>query len=606
MADDSQGKDKGSKRHEPGEPEQGFISDSGLGNLPPLSDFDSSAGGSAPGSMPPMGAFESDSGVSGGFGGLPPISDIPVETPVPTGGNVRPAPPQFEDTPMFDTPITDSNLRTPEHPRGRGGYQNQAADSDFTPETPEIGPGPDSDLDTPMFDSAFGGGTSNLGAPDTSAPTQAMETPMFGVRPQDSAAAPGFSDQFGFDDGAFGTMPSAPPSFGEGTPIPDFSPDTMAGVSATPQPGTEIEAKKKPRAKGGMATGAAVLVGVITLILGLLVGVLSGTSMAPKLSFLPDALNPAVKQADELRKKVSSLEADLAKVVKNKPPEGVDLSPEAMSKLIEDRDIINTEIAELTSQRDAVKTECAQLGEEQAALRGKIESLNEEFASNQQKFEELVNQSSIVRARRDGLESEVERLQGLVGRLAEANDRSQATRDALAADVERLAVTVRESIPLTPKKYNYEGRVAAVDQLKSKVASAKWVDPQLLAEYTSLYLSELEISGKREYFFARIPVTDRYGSTWLKWAECVMNGNWSVYYRTLDGKNIGAYERAPDSGPTPRYAFIENLPTILQKQIEDQVVVARVAGYQDTIRMLAQKEEVQTTQTPFQRVFDSL
>ena len=103
---------------------------------------------------------------------FPPISDIPVETPIPGGGS------PVVDTPAFETPTSDTGLDTP----SGAGFQDLAADSDFTPETPEVAPpGPDSDIDTPMFDSAFGGGTDFSDAADTSAPTQAMETPMFGA-----------------------------------------------------------------------------------------------------------------------------------------------------------------------------------------------------------------------------------------------------------------------------------------------------------------------------------------------------------------------------------------------------------------------------------------
>ncbi len=66
--------------------------DSGLGNLPPLSDFESSAGGGGFDSgLPPLSAIDPSSDKDRiSIGGLPPISDIPVETPIPTGGAIRP------------------------------------------------------------------------------------------------------------------------------------------------------------------------------------------------------------------------------------------------------------------------------------------------------------------------------------------------------------------------------------------------------------------------------------------------------------------------------------------------------------------------------------
>ena len=126
--------------------EKDMSSDSGLGNLPPLSDFDSKPGVASDSGLPPLSDF--DTGTSD-HGGLPPISDIDIQTPEPTGGYVRPAPPGF-----------DSGKKPPAEEKfsSTTGFQDLAADSDFSPETPEIGPGPgpDVNVDTPMFDSAFG------------------------------------------------------------------------------------------------------------------------------------------------------------------------------------------------------------------------------------------------------------------------------------------------------------------------------------------------------------------------------------------------------------------------------------------------------------------
>ena len=183
--------------------------DSGLGNLPPLSDFDSGSGLDPDAELPPLGNFETrDSGMSG----LPPLGEIPIETPNPSGGNIRPAPPGFEGSasgiPSFG---------------GRGtGFQDLAADSDFSPETPDIGPGPDTSLDTPIFDSAFGPSDSSFTftpATPTPAPTQAMETPVFGEQ-----------DFGGGGGGVIGGF-TAPTGGASGTPVPDFGPDTGFGGS---------------------------------------------------------------------------------------------------------------------------------------------------------------------------------------------------------------------------------------------------------------------------------------------------------------------------------------------------------------------------------------
>src|SRR5690606_11078016 len=125
--------------------------------------------------------------------------------------------------------------------------------SDFSPETPEIRPGPDSDLETPMFDSAFGPGGSFDRTPDTSAPTQAMETPMFGERSS------------GFDPDAFGSGTR------RGTHLPDYSPDT--GIpSRTPPAPRMATPPVAARDSGGGDPGTAIVVGLIALLIGLAAG----------------------------------------------------------------------------------------------------------------------------------------------------------------------------------------------------------------------------------------------------------------------------------------------------------------------------------------------
>ena len=86
-----------------------------------------------------------------------------------------------------------------------------------------------------------------------------------------------------------------------------------------------------------------------------------------------------------------------------------------------------------------------------------------------------------------------------------------------------------------------------------------------------------------------------------------MKGNWAVYYRTVDGKNIGSYENLSPGEPTPLYGFRETLPDTVQKQIESEVVASRGEGYQEKLKALAEKQVVsEGNDTPFQKVFNSL
>jgi hypothetical protein len=205
------------------------------------------------------------------------------------------------------------------------------------------------------------------------------------------------------------------------------------------------------------------------------------------------------------------------------------------------------------------------------------------------------------------LAAEVERLTGLVGTLEKASERSNETTDALRASVDRLLVEVKEGIPLTPEKYSREARIAAAEELKAKVDAAKWVTPDLLDAYTTLYLKELDIASLTAYFFARIPVTNRLGIKETKWAECLMKGDWAVYYRTLDGKNIGSYENTAQPGQTPEYAFRETLPSDIQKHIEQEIVASRGPNAESDLKALAEKQTIMNGDTSsFQRVFSSL
>jgi hypothetical protein len=571
--------------------------ESNLGNLPPLSDFDSeSLQPDMP--LPPLASAGSDAG-KGVSGGLPPLSDLSVETPVPTGGNVKASPVGFEmgptdfESPAFDTPAPKA--------RQSKGFQDPAADSDFSPETPEIGPGPDSDMDTPMFDSAFGGAAGGGFTPafDTPAPTQAMETPMFGGERPPRGGAAVAPEQPGFDEGAFGPGGAFEPG---GTPAPDFSPDTGLGAAKQPPLSPEPEKKKKPL---GAGAGKGPLTTVLAAVICLVVGIAAGPFVSTKLTFIP---NP-------LRSQLDSKQTDLDAMTRQRDDArkasegsgGAPVSPKTVEKLIQQQNDLNAQIKQLEGDRQARQADLDKTTSQVEQVRGDLEAKNEEFVKTQDAFEDLQNQTAIVQARQMGLAAEVERLKGLVGTLEAASERSKETTDALRASVDRLLVEVKEGIPLTPEKYSREARIAAAEELKAKVDAAKWVTPDLLDAYTTQYLKELDIASLTAYFFARIPVTNRIGIKETKWAECLMKGDWAVYYRTLDGKNIGSYENTAQPGQTPEYAFRETLPSDIQKHIDQEIVASRGPNAESDLKALAEKQTLMNGDTSsFQRVFSSL
>lgn len=580
---------------------------SGLGNLPPLSDFDSAADESSTGELPPLDAFDSepDSPLSG----LPPITDINVDTPaVPTSG--LDTPPGGRDpieTPDFDTPTSD--LDTPE-PQSGLGFQDFAADSDFSPETPEIGPGPDSDIDTPMFDSAFGGDSgetpmfdsafgadldqsdtpmfdSGIAAGGTPAPTQAMTTPMF----DDTGQGGGMG---GFDEGAFGAAtPPIPGSGGDeeiGTPIPDFSPDTGVHAAAAPKKGGRF---KVGVPSGGVATiGIYVGIGVIALILGLFA--------RPFMPFFDDPTKADLEAKD---RQIESMNIELNSL--RAMPEDTKLSPEERDRLRAEIETLSADIEEQRTLQASLEDQIVIATDNLSRVNDDIDDKNSEFVVAEEELDDLKNEMAITEARHDGLLAENQRLTGIVGELEDATLRQRASKDTLLHNLDMLIIQIEEGNPLTPEKYSHGGRLEKAIALRAKVTQSKWVNPELLNEYTDLYIDELRIASARDYFFAKIPVHDDLGSRSLIWAECLMNGNWSVYYRTIDGRHIGSYENVSTTS-SPEYQFREDLPSRLRGEIEDEIKAARVEDFEDKIAVLKQKQAVFNTKTGFQNRYNSL
>lgn len=579
-----------------------------LGNLPPLSDFESS---------------DSTPNVDEEFGGLPPLSDIQVETPVPGKSGKTEQPTTIDSGGAFDTPASDSDLDTPmpgdlETPQGAKGegsaFQDLAADSDFSPETPEIGPGPDTDLETPMFDSAFGGGPDDFGSggSPTDTPTQAMETPMFG---ESSSSSGGGGDDFGFDDNAFGAAPggdfgatpggqSTPPvggGFDAGTPVPDFSPDT--GVpGATPPPTPGPGKGKKVKAAGGKGKGASPVVIAIAAVIALIVGVVGGQFLSNTLTFLP---NPLRAENANLQTQLDAANKKVADAYRVNTGPNKNITQSDIDELTKKKVDLAGEIQKLQDQEATAQQNAQQAQDQLTKVQADLDNVNSTYVDARNKYDQLQNEMSILHAQQDGLMAEIDRYQGLVGKLDDANTRRTMTKDTLLNAVDRLEVQIKEGSPLTPAKYNQEERVKRVEALRNKLQDAKWVSPQLLDEYTSLYLDEMKIAKSREYFFAKIPVKNRIGVLEEKWAECLMNGDWSVYFRTLDGKQVGIYQNVSETG-TPNYQFRQFLDASVEKEVESEVTAARPADFEDKVAVIAQKQVASDGVTPLQRAYNSL
>jgi hypothetical protein len=528
--------------------------DSGFGNLPPLSDFDS------------------------GDGGLPPIVDIKVDTPA-----VRPSDLDTpESSPAVDT--SGGGFDTPA-PGGLG-FQDFAADSDFSPETPDIGPGPDSDIETPMFDSAFGGNTDDFSTPGgTPAPTQAMETLMFETGGQVGSG-------IGFDNDAFG----APTPDTGGTPIPDFSPDTVMNA-ATPPPNY---AAGGGGGGGGTSKGVLAIVAVIAIVIGAALGGYFSPSM--DLNFIPNP--PKEKAENDAKTQISAKNSEIGKL--NKQIEDLNIQLTDGNIYSQEKiDELKADYERYTSGIETTQNEIAQATQDLADAKKTLDARNDAIAAAQTQLEKAMKDEAISQARNQGLRAENAQLVNNVGELEDANARRQATLDTLIHNVNLLDVQIQGSSPLAPQRFSHKSRINKVAALKSKVSSAKWVTPQLLNEYTDLYIAELGIASSREYFFAKIPIHDSLDIQYEKWAECLMNGNWSVYYRTLDGTYVGTYENTSPSG-APKYAFREDLPESMKSDISAQLSAARPDDYDAKYKILMGKEAIHDNETNLQKKFSSL
>jgi hypothetical protein len=498
-----------------------------------------------------FGALTNDDDDGSGFGNLPPLSDF--DSADGGDGSGEGGLPPIVDI-KVDTPaVRPSDLDTPEFnpaietPGGGLGFQDFSADSDFSPETP----------------------------------TQAMETPMF-----ESGASPSGGSGIGFDNDAFGTPT---PDIG-GTPIPDFSPNT--GVNAQPPNGGY--------AGGGDGTskGLVAAVAIIMLIIGAAVGGYLSPNL--NLGFIPN--DPRDEAINEMNTKLAEKDG-LIKGLRDDIGKG--LTPEQVAQLKKEFAELTGNIDESNATLELVNSNLAQKTQELADAKATLEQRNDAIANATTKLEEAIKDKAISEARNQGLKAENKNLVQAVGELEDANDRRQATLDTLIHNVNLLEVQVEGGSPLAPKRYSHKGRLNKVQALSNKVAKAKWVTPQLLNEYTDLYVAELGIASSREYFFAKIPVHDSLGSKHEKWAECLMNGNWSVYYSTLDGNYVGTYENTASSG-APQYAFREELPDSLKSDIASQIMTMRPDEFDAKYKILMGKEAIYKTETPLQKKFSSL
>ena len=357
-------------------------------------------------------------------------------------------------------------------------------------------------------------------------------------------------------------------------------------------------------AGGGGGGGSSKVLVIVAALVALVIGAAAGGYFSPgmDLDFIP---NPPRDEA------VAQGKADVAKAQGTISSQKEEIAE--MRKILELDITMSTQdvkdriaqIADLNAQIETASNENMKMQQELADAKKMLDARNDAIAAAQTQLEKAMKDEAISQARNQGLRAENAQLVNNVGELEEANARRQATLDTLIHNVNLLDVQIQGSSPLAPQRFSHKSRTNKVAALKSKVSSAKWVTPQLLNEYTDLYIAELGIASSREYFFAKIPIHDSLDVQYEKWAECLMNVNWSVYYRTLDGTYVGTYENTSPSG-APKYAFREDLPESLKSDISAQLSAARPDDYDAKYKILMGKEAIHDNETNLQKKFSSL
>ncbi len=391
-----------------------------------------------------------------------------------------------------------------------------------------------------------------------------------------------------FDQGAF--TPGAP-DFTGGTPPPDFSPDT--GLQAEPPTPGPVGA---PPAKGGRP------IGTIVTLAALVIALFGGMALAPYvLDYLPFLPNEPAQEIQRFESQAQQLQREINNLQQGGPSKP---SPED-ERLAQEMAEVSEALKSARTQLDRASTDLEEATQELDAIETQLESTGQNYVTAEGMLEELKSETTILEARQKGLIAEVARLNNTVASLEEANKRRVAAKAALVHNIDRLVIQVKESLPLTPERYSHAERLAEVQELRALADEAQWVTPALQDAYNELSQKELAIADETIYFFARLKVENEFGVHERKWCECLMLGNWRVYFRSLDGKNIGTYENL-STEQTPIWGVRQGYAKDVMLRIEDAIVAARTPDYESKIAVLAEKELAVDQRTPLQRHFDSL
>lgn len=289
-------------------------------------------------------------------------------------------------------------------------------------------------------------------------------------------------------------------------------------------------------------------------------------------------------------------------------------------QLKQERDRFRDQLNEYTDAVGSIeeaKAKASELGERQQAD-GTIETIRQQvrdMEEKQQKYDELeaylddINDAittansdlvrtnselEIVSARSEGLKGDVRKLEVLVGNLEDANNRRVAVKEALESSLSLLLVRIKESSPLTPPEYKKDKRVSRAQSLQHKLAGTNWAYPELISDFTDLFLEEIKLNSQHHYFMAKLPLELR-GEFSEEWCECLSLGTWAVYFQTLDRRNVGVFLNMGKDGKQ-RYEFVTTLNREEAAQVRGEIARLRPDNFSEQVVELpdAPKQKVKS------------
>jgi len=377
------------------------------------------------------------------------------------------------------------------------------------------------------------------------------------------------------------TQPTPPGGFGGeaiGEP-PPATPPPVAPPPAMPDMQPPFEPEKKGGGIAGMLTSKPVIA-IVALIIGA-GGVYSAVRFG-LVELMPTAKPPTtqfiVGQA-QLKQQIEQLQN---RVTGYEQAFGVSSIEQAKA-----------EAAELAERRasqgtiDVIRQKVRDMEEKEQKyeeLEAYLDEINDAITTANQDLKGTQSELTIVTARNEGLKGEVAKLESLVGKLEDANNRRVAVKEAVEESIALLAAQLKDSSPLVPPEFNKDKRIARVEALRNKLAGSNWAYPELIKEFASLFVEEIKLNSEQHHFLAKLPL-EVQGQPTQRWCECLSLGTWAVYFQTLDRRLVGVFMNTAEAG-RPKYEFITELTNVEKGQIRAELERMRPESFDEQVARL--------------------